>query len=185
VVGVAQLVELLVVVQAVGGSSPLAHPPEMLANGQVFAYVFVSGSHAGVQLGSNFATSCSRNRGLDSYLVVSASRAFRSRCYVWLHAGVCAGAPATSHSTAEVSPISGATPYLLDIEVARAQRRFDHVAGPKSASTSVPAGVFARSTPDAARPRRGLGFGGVPVAGHRERRLLNEAHRCYPPSVAP
>jgi hypothetical protein len=27
-VGVAQLVELLVVVQAVGGSSPLAHPPE-------------------------------------------------------------------------------------------------------------------------------------------------------------
>ena len=30
-VGVAQLVELLVVVQAVGGSSPLAHPPFRLA----------------------------------------------------------------------------------------------------------------------------------------------------------
>ena len=29
-VGVAQLVELLVVVQAVGGSSPLAHPPKYL-----------------------------------------------------------------------------------------------------------------------------------------------------------
>ena len=29
-VGVAQLVELLVVVQAVGGSSPLAHPPKFL-----------------------------------------------------------------------------------------------------------------------------------------------------------
>ena len=37
VVGVAQLVELLVVVQAVGGSSPLAHPPSARARaaGQV------------------------------------------------------------------------------------------------------------------------------------------------------
>jgi hypothetical protein len=31
-VGVAQLVELMVVVQAVGGSSPLAHPPKKTPN---------------------------------------------------------------------------------------------------------------------------------------------------------
>src|SRR3954463_15088306 len=36
-VGVAQLVELLVVVQAVGGSSPLAHPPVKSRNGAVWA----------------------------------------------------------------------------------------------------------------------------------------------------
>jgi hypothetical protein len=37
-VGVAQLVELLVVVQAVGGSSPLAHPPESPANAGFFSF---------------------------------------------------------------------------------------------------------------------------------------------------
>src|SRR5256714_6288591 len=46
-VGVAQLVELLVVVQAVGGSSPLAHPPRPRAFGGSPGALRRSGASAG------------------------------------------------------------------------------------------------------------------------------------------